>query len=323
MVSLLAATAFPDRIAAQREPGSKRYLLANGLGAELDRRSGLVNAPYLVVTALDGGERSDGRIFAGSALDIDTIRRSFAGRIDNRRRVVWDPIAQRVIAREEETLGALTLLSRAVRAETDEIAAALLDFLNTSGNGSLLNKTPAGEALQARVLFLRSVFPDEWPDVTDEALLNSAADWLPGAVAVLDRPERFSGIDLAEAVTMMLGWQKKQLLDRLAPTHLQAPSGSLIRLDYCGDDQPVMAVKLQELFGLAVTPTVADGRVPVLIHLLSPAGRPMQVTRDLRSFWNSVYPEVKKELKGRYPKHPWPDDPWNAVPTRFTKRRAG
>lgn len=323
-VSLLAANAFPDRIAARREPGSRRYLLVNGKGAVLDPTSGVIDAAFLVVIAMDGGDGGDGRIFAASALSLDAIRSAFAPAITRQRRAVWDQTLQRVTAREEESLGAVVLQSRTVRAEAVEVSTAVLDSLGRASERSILRKAPSAGQLQSRVLFLRAVFPDDdWPDVSDSGLLATAADWLPGIIAVQEKPERFSGVELAAVIHLLLGWKKRELLDQLAPTHLQAPSGSRIQLDYSGGDGPVMAVKLQELFGLATTPTVAAGRTAVMIHLLSPAGRPMQVTRDLASFWNSVYPDVKKELKGRYPKHPWPDDPWSALPTRHTRKRNG
>jgi len=323
-VSLLAAAAFPDRIAAQREPGSRRYLLANGKGATLDSRSGISNAAFIVVISMDGGEGGDGRIFAASTLELEAIRKAFAGTVSSRRRAVWDQALCRVTVREEELLGAITLQSRVVKAAPEEITRAVLDHIARQGGSDILLTAPLAGQLQSRVLFLRAVFPDDdWPDVSDAALLATAAEWLPEVIASLERPEKFAGIDLAAAVRTSLGWKRGALLEQLAPSHLTAPSGSRISLDYSSTDGPVMAVKLQELFGLADTPTVADGRVTVLLHLLSPAGRPMQVTRDLRSFWNSVYPDVRKELKGRYPKHPWPDDPWNAMPTRFTRRRSG
>ncbi len=323
-VSLLAAAAFPDRIAAQREPGSRRYLLANGKGATLDPMSGIVNAAFIVVITMDGGESGDGRIFSASSLETDAIRTSFSGAISSRRRAVWESSLRRVTVREEELLGAITLQSRTVKAEPEEILNAVLEQIRKPGESDILLKSPLAIQLQARALFLRRVFPDDdWPDVSDTALYGTAAEWLPAVLAAMERPEKFIGVDLAAAIRNSLGWKKGALLEQLAPSHLTAPSGSRIMLDYSGDDGPVMAVKLQELFGLADTPTIAAGSIKVLMHLLSPAGRPMQVTRDLRSFWNSSYPVVKNELKGRYPKHPWPDDPWSAVPTRFVKKRSG
>jgi len=320
----LAAVAFPDRIAMQREPGSRRYLLANGRGAVLSPRSGVVDAPFLLAVQMDGGEGAEGTIFAASSLDAGAIRQRFGGAIRRRRSVSWDSVAGRVAARDEELLGALVLTSRPVRAERDDAVNAVLEHIRRQGNLDLLTITSQCRQYQARVQLLRSVCPEgEWPDFSESGLVATVDQWLAPELAALERPERFRGLDLLVLLKTMLGWKLNARLDEIAPTHIQAPSGSRISLDYTAEDGPVMAVKLQELFGLATTPSVAEGRVAVLIHLLSPAGRPMQVTRDLRSFWDRVYPEVKKELKGRYPRHPWPDDPWSASPTRSTLRRKG
>jgi ATP-dependent helicase HrpB len=227
------------------------------------------------------------------------------------------------VAREETRLGALILASRPVRAERDDAVAAVLAYLRESGSLSLLNESSACRQFRARVNLLHNLLPGEWPDFSDVHLLETVDDWLAPHLQGEPRPDRLRGIDLLAILKGQLGWRMTSRLDELAPTHLVVPSGSRIALDYTDEGGPVMAVKLQELFGLAETPAVAGGRMPVLLHLLSPAGRPMQVTRDLRSFWDRIYPEVKKELKGRYPKHPWPDDPWSALPTRFTKKRAG
>ena len=173
---------------------------------------------------------------------------------------------------------------------------------------------------QARVLSLRHWFPEEgWPDVTDTALVATLEDWLEPYLDGITRREQLQRLDLNRILQNRLTWPLAARLDELAPTHLPVPSGSRLRLRYTPGEAPVLAVKLQELFGLAETPRIANGRAPITLHLLSPAQRPIQVTQDLRSFWENTYAEVKKELKGRYPKHPWPDDPWSAPPTRRTK----
>ena len=186
----------------------------------------------------------------------------------------------------------------------------------------MLDWTPGAAQLRARISFLRHRFPsDGWPGVSDAELLASAAEWLGTEIGKVRTKEDFKRIKLAAALMNRLDWQQRHRLEQLAPERLTVPGGSAIRLDYREEGPPVLAVKLQEMFGAAETPCVADGRQPVLLHLLSPAGRPLQVTQDLRTFWDDVYPDVKKEMRGRYPKHPWPDDPWNAVPTRKTKAR--
>jgi ATP-dependent helicase HrpB len=319
---LLAAVAFPDRIAQLREPGSRRYLLASGRGAQLSPRSGVGDARFLVAVHLDGGSGAEGTIFTASSLSGEQVRELFAHVIASGRSVSWDQEAGRVTAREEERLGALVLASRQAKPTRDDAVTAVLEQIRSRQSLEILTITPACRQYQARVGLLRSQYGEsDWPDLSDGALLATLDQWLGPLLMATDRPEKRVGIDLAAALRGMLGWKLNARLDELAPTHLVVPSGSRIPLDYAAEDGPVMAVKLQELFGLADTPTVAGGRVAVLLHLLSPAGRPMQVTRDLASFWDRIYPEVKKELKGRYPKHPWPDDPWSAIPTRLTKKR--
>lgn len=323
-VGLLVAAAFPDRIAMQREPGSNRYLLANGRGGVLDQSSVLSHPAFLAAADLDGGESGDGRIFLGAEIAAADLRELFSREIVKRRSVSWDPAAKKVMAREEELLGALTIGSRPIRAGMVDVKAALLDHIGKNGTLDMFSFSPEALQYQARVLLMGELFPEqEWPDLSLPALAGSAPGWLPELFHLLDRPERGGVLDILPVLKGLLGWKREKMLDESAPTHIQAPSGSRVRLDYAAEGGPVMAVKLQELFGLPDTPKIAAGRRSVLIHLLSPAGRPMQVTRDLASFWDKVYPEVKKELKGRYPRHPWPDDPWTANPTRFTTKRAG
>ncbi len=321
--AILAAIAFPDRIAMRREPGSRRYLLAGGRGAKLGPRSAVGDARFIVAVQLDGGSGAEATIYTASTIEESQVRELFGNVLTLQRTVSWDRDAGRVFAREELCLGAITLESKVVKPERADAAAAVIQQLRAMGSMEILGISPLSRQYRARVRLLRdTVDGGEWPDLSDAALLASAETWLEPLLVATDRPERLAGFDLLAALKGILGWKRNTLLDELTPTHLTVPSGSRIQIDYAAEGGPTMAVKLQELFGLADTPSVAGGRVPVLLHLLSPAGRPMQVTRDLRSFWDKVYPEVKKELKGRYPKHPWPDDPWSAVPTRFTTKRA-
>jgi len=319
---LLLAWAYPDRIARQREPGSARYLLVNGRGGKLSERSALGDNPFVVAVVMEGGERGDGVIHLASALNIDTIRKECAGDIAWQRLVVWDGRQGRVVAREEERLGAIVLDSRQITPSADETTAALLQGISEGQGLASLNWTQEAVQLRSRVCFIARCFPDEgWPDLTIEHLGRSLEEWLGPYLAGIKTLTQLSNFDILSPLKNMLSWEQQRMLDEEAPTHIVVPSGSRISLDYAQDGPPVLSVKLQEMFGLADTPTLARGKVPVVLHLLSPARRPIQVTQDLRSFWNSVYPEVKKELKGRYPKHPWPDDPWNAAPTRHTKKR--
>jgi len=199
------------------------------------------------------------------------------------------------------------------------VLPVVIEAVRASGL-ALLSRNEAFLQLQTRVLLLQRSFPDDgWPDVSDHALLNSLETWLAPLLSGVRNTQQLFAVDCGAALSAVLEYRQRQVLDELVPTHLFVPSGSRIRLDYCNGEAPVLAVKLQELFGLADTPTIAGGRVPVLLHLLSPAGRPLQVTKDLKGFWDGSYHQVKKEMKGRYPKHPWPDDPWNATPTKRTK----
>jgi ATP-dependent helicase HrpB len=322
-VGLLLALAYPDRVARQREPGSDRYLLANGRGGRLSDRSAVRNQPYLVAVAMDGGERGDGVIRQASAITEEMLRREFGGELVRERLVEWDAGEKRVVAREEERLGALVIASRPVVPAGEEVRSALLAGIGSGPGLAALNWSFQAAQFRARVQFLARLFPGEgWPDFSDSALLAALPDWLGPFLGKVRTLAELAALDILSPLQGMLDREQARRLDAGAPTHLTVPSRSRIALRYEADGPPVLAVKLQELFGLGETPTIAWGRAPVLLHLLSPAGRPIQVTRDLRSFWNAVYPEVKKELKGRYPRHPWPDDPWNAVPTRQTKRKS-
>ena len=321
-VGLLLALAFPDRIARQREPGSDRYLLANGRGGRLSSRSAVRNQPFLVAVVMEGGERGDGLIHQASAVTLETLRREFGGEFIKNRLVEWDAGLGRVVAVEEERLEGLVIASRQVAPAAEELRSALVEGVRGGPGLAALNWTPQAAQLRARVAFLARLFPEEgWPDFSDKMLLETLPEWLG---PFLDKVRSMAGlaqIDLIPPLKALLSWEQGRRLDAGAPTHLTVPSGSSIAVRYEVAAPPILAVKLQELFGLAETPTVAWGRVPVVLHLLSPAGRPIQVTQDLNNFWNVVYPQVKKELKGRYPRHPWPDDPWNATPTRHVKKR--
>jgi len=263
-----------------------------------------------------GGE---GEIRLASALSRATVEEMFGGDLEWQREAGWDDSANRVIAREVRRLGAIILQERPVAVTTDDTLPALLDLVQRQGL-EILPWTRETRQLQARAAFLHQQLADQgWRDWSDMALMNNLPEWLSAWLASVKNRNDLNRIDLSAALKARLGWKQLKELDRLAPERLEVPSGSRIKLDYTGEELPVLAVKLQEMFGLAETPRLANGRVPVLIHLLSPAGRPLAVTRDLNSFWDTTYPEVQKEMKGRYPKHPWPDDPWKAKATKRTK----
>ena len=321
VVGRLLLAAYPDRVARLRTDDEERYLLANGRGAALASKTGVTRLPFLVAISVDGGAQGEGRIHLAEPVSEELLRAELAGRIVIRNEVVWDPREGRVVCTRGEFLGAVCLSSRAFSPTPEEILPAVIAAVRSSAL-ALLDRGDTFYQLQARLQLIRRVSPDDsWPDTADDALLGTLESWLAPFLNGIRTAQQLSAVDCSAALVSMLDYRQRQLLDELAPTHLTVPSSSRIRLDYCQGDQPVLAVKLQELFGLAETPKIAGGRVRVVLHLLSPAGRPIQVTQDLKGFWDGSYHQVKKELKGRYPKHPWPDDPWSAVPTRRAKPR--
>jgi ATP-dependent helicase HrpB len=323
-VASLLLLAYPDRIGRRRDGAGRRYLLANGRGAVLSPRSSLHEPRFLVAPVVDGGEQGDGTIMLASTVPSDLLRRECAARIVQQRSILWDPREGRVVARSEERIGAVTLTERPATPHRDEVIAALLAGIAVGPGLAALSWSRDARQFQARVQFIRRATADDgWPDLSDGWLLAHLPDWLGPFLDSCRSLSDLQRIDLLQPLKSTLSWEQQRRLDEGAPARISVPSGSQIALDYDTDGPPVLAVKLQELFGLADTPTVAWGRVPVLLHLLSPARRPIQVTQDLRRFWDSVYHEVKRELKGRYPKHPWPDDPWHAVPTRHIRPRQG
>jgi ATP-dependent helicase HrpB len=204
-------------------------------------------------------------------------------------------------------------------ADPERVRAALLEGIVRHGS-ACLPWTDAARQLQARVGFMHRLAPQDWPDLGDDALMTALQDWLSPWLDGMARLAHLKRLDLHAVLLAQLSWQQQRRLDELAPTHVRVPSGSRVRVDY-GQQTPVLAVRLQEMFGLTDTPCIAGGRVPLLLHLLSPAHRPVQITRDLAAFWNGAYHEVRKELQGRYPKHHWPDQPLQAQATARTRRR--
>ncbi|WP_018784939.1 ATP-dependent helicase HrpB [Micromonospora sp. CNB394] len=312
---LLAGLAYPERLARARRPGGSAYLMAGGTAAELAPGSGLAGAAWLAVAVAD---RSPGapaaRVRLAAPIDEATAREAGAALLDAAREVAWS--GGDVVAREVVRLGAVELVDRPLTAPDPElVAAALLDGLRQEGPG-LLRWTPDATGLRRRLAFCRQALGDGWPDVSDAALLARAGEWLGPELARARRRADLHRVDVAAALRRLLDWRQAARLDELAPERVAVPSGSRIRVDYADPAAPVLAVKLQETFGWRDVPRIADGRVPVLLHLLSPAGRPVAVTADLASFWRTGYPQVRAELRGRYPRHPWPEDPTTAEPTR-------
>ncbi len=315
---LLLAFAYPDRI-AQARGGPGRFLLRNGRGAGLANGSSLQKSEWLVAAEVDDAG-ADSRILLAAPLEESDLTTHFGEQIETEDDISWDATSGAVTARRRTQLGALVLSDIAVREPDPEaIRAALLSAIRREGSSSL-PWSDASRRLQQRILFLRRLDP-VWPDVADDTLMTQLDHWLGPRLDGIRRRSDLAAIDLSEALLGLLDWRQCDILDRDAPTHVTVPTGSRIPIDYSDPAAPVLAVRLQELFGSATTPTIAQGRVPLTLHLLSPAQRPVQVTRDLAGFWKTSYFDVRKDLRGRYPKHYWPENPLEAEPTRRAKRK--
>ena len=318
----LLALAFPDRIGALRAGGEGRFTLANGRGAHFSEAQSLARQPLIVAVHLDDRER-DARILLAAPLEREALEAVMPGALERRETVEWNRREQAVVARRELRLDQLLLESHPLaEVAAERTREAMLTGLRDLGLEALPWERESRE-LQARVALVRGLGGSyaQWPDLADAALAASLEDWLAPWLDGVTRREHLSRLPLAEALRARLGWQRQRELDALAPTHLSVPSGSQIRIEYLDESAPVVAVRLQEVFGLTETPRLAGGRVPVTFKLLSPAHRPVQVTRDLGSFWRRGYAEVRKDLRGRYPKHHWPEDPLTAEPVRGVRRR--
>ncbi|MBL8262900.1 MAG: ATP-dependent helicase HrpB [Xanthomonadaceae bacterium] len=324
----LLAHAFPDRIAHRHASDLRRYQLANGRMAQLFDDSALIGEPWIVVSELRHEARGDAKLLRAAPVDDARLRRDFPERFSDRDEVRWDDGRRALVAERVQRFDGIVLDARPTgKVDPAHAAQALTDAVRALG----LDALPWRESLvqwRARVRCLHAWMPDlALPNLSDAALLDTLDEWLKPAFNGKTRLDALGEDELGEALRSGADWATRQRIDALAPTRIVVPSGMERRIDYAWDDAvdapvpPVLAVKLQELFGLTDTPRVADGRIPVTLHLLSPGGRPLQVTQDLRSFWERTYPEVKKEMKGRYPKHPWPDDPWSATATHRAKPR--
>jgi ATP-dependent helicase HrpB len=312
----ILALAFPDRVARNR--GKASFTLANGRGANVDPTSALAKAPYIAVAELTG-TAANGRILLAAPITQDEIEARFADHIVVEDETSFDKTAMALRARRRKRLHAITLSEQNLPVATSaQTAQILADGLAAGG----LDRLPWSKPLKQwrdRVLFLRATAPDEWPDLSDAALAASRAEWLAPALQDKTSLAGFSAGDLSDAVTNLLPWDKRARLEREAPTHFTAPTGTPLPIDYEAEQGPTIAVRLQELFGLNVHPSIANGKLPLVVELLSPAHRPVQVTRDLPGFWRGSYAAVRSDLRGRYPRHPWPEDPASAPPTRRVK----
>ncbi|WP_240481059.1 ATP-dependent helicase HrpB [Ectothiorhodospira sp. BSL-9] len=314
-VGLLLAMAYPDRIGLRREGAQARYRLSGGRGAALPAQESLGGQEWIVVPSLDAGQR-EARVFLAARLAREDLEDHLADRFTLCEQITWDARAGAVLAQRERMLGSLPVSITTVdQPDPDAIRAALLQGIRQAGLDSL-PWTPQAESLCQRVGFLHRTLGDPWPDLSREALLEDLEGWLGPWLTGMSRLSHLARLDLHAILMARLDWPLPRDLDQLAPTHWPLPGGARVRLDYGQGEVPVLAARLQLLFGLTQTPRLAQGRVPVMIHVLSPAQRPVQITQDLAGFWERTYPEVKKDLKGRYPKHAWPEDPLTAPPRR-------
>ena len=315
---IMLALAFPDRVARNRGNGS--FVLANGRGAAVEQTSSLARAPYIAVAELTG-TAAQGRILLAAPIAQEDIETRFADQIEDREEISFDRGAMALRGRRKRTLHAITLSEAPVAlspsAETARIFAA---GLIAAG----LDKLPWSKSLKQwrdRVMFLRKAEGDSWPDLSDAALAAVVENWLVPVLYDKTSLKELSPGDLSDALMALLPWELRARLEREAPTHFEAPTGTMLAIDYEAEQGPTIAVRLQELFGLNTHPSIAKGAVPLVLELLSPAQRPVQVTRDLPGFWRGSYAAVRSDLRGRYPRHPWPEDPATALPTRRVKPR--
>jgi ATP-dependent helicase HrpB len=319
---ILLAWAYPDRIGRARGEGG-RYLLANGRGARFGEPQALAKAEFIVAAELDGADR-EARIFLAAPLRLADLEEYFSTHILDHAEIIWDEREHAVRARRERRLGAVLLESIEIRnPDAEAVQDAALKGLRQLGIAAL-PWTPELRQWQARVMLMRQyalASPEPWPDLSDTALAATLEEWAPPWISGFTRREHFARMDLGNALRARLTYAQGVIVDKEAPTHFTVPSGSAISIDYLDGEIPTLSVRLQEMFGLNQTPSIAAGRLPLLLKLLSPARRPVQITRDLVSFWNRGYHEVKKDLKGRYPKHYWPEDPYTAEPTRRARPR--
>jgi ATP-dependent helicase HrpB len=317
---VLIAWAFPDRI-AQRRGGDRRYRLSGGGGAVLPEHDALVTQDFLAVATTDGAS-GDQKIFLAAPLSLNEIEEHFRHQIETRDGVFWDSRAKAVSASKSRRLGALVLEERpSTNAAPTLIADAMTEGVRDMGL-SALPWSDGARLLRARAMFLRRLFPEEgWPDLSDDALLASLSDWLTPYLAGISRRAHLDRLDMHLIIQSLIPYELARRMDRLAPVRIEVPSGADVRIDYDTEGDPVLRVRLQEMFGLARTPAIAEGRSPLRIELLSPAGRPLAVTQSLETFWTNGYPGVRSDMRGRYPKHAWPEDPLSAAPVKPRRLR--
>ncbi len=319
-LGLLLALAYPERVAKQRSAEGNRYQLSGGPGAVLPKGSALIRQEYLAVGEVDGAG-TEVRVYMAEPLTEKDLTSLFADRISTLEEVHWDEREESVVARRLTRFGALILSEANLPADVDRVRSTMLEGIRRMGIGALPWNGPAiSVRVRSEWLRRRNLGGADWPDLSDETLTATLDRWLGPFLHGVTRRAHLERLPMEKLVRRLFTHTQLQRLDRMAPTHLTLPTGTRAALQYAPDGDPVLGARLQEMFGQTETPTVAGGRVPVILHLLSPAGRPLAVTQDLPSFWKNAYPDVRKDMRGRYPRHHWPENPLEARPTRRTKR---
>jgi len=316
-VGKLLASAYPERVARQHGP-EHRYRLTNGRMAKMGEHDPLIREKWIAIADLDGGS-TEGRIYLAAALDPDDI----LSLCQTEEVISWDTQKGELLAREESKLGEITVSSKPLKQVSEEAKEKILLQVVRSEGLSLFQITEELEEWQARLSSLRKWRPtEEWPDLSDTALLETLEEWLPSWLSGIKKRDDFRKLDITSIIHNILPWDLQQRMEKLVPPTMAVPTGSMIKLSYSAEGgAPVLAVRLQEMFGLLDTPAVNEGRNKVMLHLLSPGYKPVQVTQDLKSFWKNTYPEVRSELRVRYQKHHWPEDPWTAEAVRGARKR--
>jgi ATP-dependent helicase HrpB len=318
----LVALAFPERVARRRGDAPGRYQMVNGSGAVLPEGSALGREEFVAVADVDG-IGTEVRVFLAAPLEREDLLEAFRESIVEEDQVFWNPSDESVVARRISRLGALSLSERVILPKGDAVRAAMMDAVREMGLGALpWGKESNSLRTRSEWLRLHGLTPADWPDLSDGNLLHTLQAWLGPFLDGITRRSHLAKLDMEAVLRLLFTHRQWSDIARLAPETITVPTGSKIRLDYASGDLPVLSVRLQEMFGQTDTPVIAGGRTGVLIHLLSPAGRPLAITQDLRSFWLNSYQEVRKEMRGRYPRHVWPEDPLAEKPTRKTKKSA-
>jgi ATP-dependent helicase HrpB len=316
----ILALAYPDRIAKNRGGGAGGFVLANGRGGQVDAASSLAREPFLAVAELTGAAASS-RIVLAAAITLDEIETRFADKIQDRDTVTFDTGSSSLRARRSRRLGSLVLAEQVKQVTPNEDTARIL-AQGLIGQGlDRLDWSKAALQFRTRVGSLRKAEGDEWPDLSNDGLARNAADWLEPLLADKTARNQLSAGELFDAISNLVPWNLRRRLDAEAPTHFVAPTGTAVPIDYEAEQGPTVSIRLQELFGMTQHPSIAGGRVVLVIELLSPGHKPVQITRDLPGFWRGSYADVRADLRGRYPRHPWPEDPTSAPPTRRAKPR--